>query len=148
MLLVTIFWCGVSGPFAVDAVVSTARHLRAQRVFATTTGQVARAWSEHDRRSAVPRLVYRYEVNGRSYESDRLAFGFPRSMSREEAQQFVEAHPVGGAVTVHYDPQQPGESVIQRDVPTWRWFMLVAILPFVAIGALLVLYTVRLAVRR
>lgn len=61
-----------------------------------------------------PRVVYEYLVNGVAYRSDRLAIG-PVATSRNDrkVEQEVARYPVGEAVRVFYNPQNPAEAVLQ-----------------------------------
>lgn len=86
--------------------------------------------------SYIPVVRYAYTVDGKGYANDRYSvldqpgFSLPQS-----AQAFVERHPAGSAVTVHYNPRSPGDSFIDNrldakkvDSTTW-----------IAIGVLVVL---------
>ena len=64
----------------------------------------------------VPRVSYRYTVNGAALEGTRIRFGLD-SQSREESAATVAPYPVGRAVTVYYDPAKPTESVLERLPP-------------------------------
>lgn len=58
-------------------------------------------------------LLYGYEVGGRGFEGDTVQFG-PKFVS---AKDLIDAlaikYPVGAAVTVHYDPDDPATSVLE-----------------------------------
>lgn len=60
------------------------------------------------------RVRYSYQVDGREYESDRLAFsrqigGRTRIQADDELRQYVP----GGPVVVHYDPLRPFRAVLR-----------------------------------
>ena len=63
-----------------------------------------------------PAVSYGYDVDGRTYFSDRL--GFTRVWTGEEsdAQAIVRRYPVGQAVTVYYDPDDPLRAVLTPGV--------------------------------
>jgi Protein of unknown function (DUF3592) len=67
-------------------------------------------------------VVYRYEVNDRQYKGDRLRLGMVASASFPNlAKRTAQAYPVGAEVTVHFNPQKPGESVLH---PYTNWHFL------------------------
>ena len=59
-------------------------------------------------------IRYTYAVQGRSYESTRIALG-PRRVSTSHAEVTRQAarYRVGAAVTVRYDPDDPSSAVLQ-----------------------------------
>lgn len=65
-------------------------------------------------RSWMIRVRYRYQVDGREFESDRIAFsrqigGRTRIQADDELQQYVP----GGPVLVYFDPAQPDRAVLR-----------------------------------
>ena len=59
-------------------------------------------------------ISYAYEVGGTRYRSDRLSFAQPHQHStRSAAEDELLAYPVGGPVTVHYDPARPADAVLR-----------------------------------
>ncbi|MBV6395014.1 MAG: hypothetical protein HFACDABA_00585 [Anaerolineales bacterium] len=67
-------------------------------------------------RSDYPAVVYQYEVNGKSYQSQRIKAGdkFMSVRIIGEAQATVARYPAGSRVTVFYDPNNPSESALER----------------------------------
>jgi hypothetical protein len=65
-----------------------------------------------------PVITYQYDVGGRVYTNDLLAFG-ARSLTRggigaeRKAQASVARYPLGGNVEMHYHPERPEESVLE-----------------------------------
>ena len=59
-----------------------------------------------------PRIVYRYTVGGQEYESSRIAYGPPLSGSRGRAEALAKTYDPANEVTVHYDPSNPAEAVL------------------------------------
>ena len=64
---------------------------------------------------AHPYAVYEYQVGGRTYRNDRIflvntAFGNPR--------QIAAQYPVGMAVQVYYNPNNPAEAALVRNIPS------------------------------
>lgn len=62
----------------------------------------------------VPDVAYSFSVGGQSYRGTRVSLG---EISGKFAEEALTRYPVGTMVTVHYDPADPGENVLERDVP-------------------------------
>jgi hypothetical protein len=62
-------------------------------------------------RRTEPVIRYRYEVDGRSYESSRFAFQ-EFVMLEDECEAIVARHPPGAAVEVYYLPRSPDRAAI------------------------------------
>jgi hypothetical protein len=58
-------------------------------------------------------VTYHYTVDGSSYCSSRIAFGSDLLFGLSAAQHAVESCPVGGAVTVYYNPRNPRQAVLE-----------------------------------
>jgi hypothetical protein len=59
-----------------------------------------------------PRISYEYKVDGRTYESDRVAFSMtstPRAVEKT-----MRRYTPGALVEVYYDPRQPERSVLEK----------------------------------
>jgi hypothetical protein len=61
-------------------------------------------------------IVYEFQVNGKTYHGERVSIG-------EEAPDFMvqetlAKYPVGAIATVFYNPADPDQAVLERDVPT------------------------------
>ena len=63
-------------------------------------------------------IKYRYEVDGLEYISDRLDFGTYKHKYKSEVYPTgtTNKYPVGKNVTVYYDPIDPEQAVISREV--------------------------------
>jgi hypothetical protein len=78
----------------------------------------------------VPVIRYSYSVGGSPYENDRYAvLDQPGSSNSSIAQAIVDRYPKGTAVTVHYNPDSPGDSFLDnkmdaRKVDWITWFMI------------------------
>jgi hypothetical protein len=57
-------------------------------------------------------VVYRYAVDGKQYENNRIAYG--RLTTEAGARAFVAAHPEGTTVMVFYDPDDPASAALER----------------------------------
>ncbi len=103
---------------------------RAAEAYVPVDGAVVESQLRHHHRSRgsgdtwSPRIVYRYTVDGRTYENDVYAHQHIAFTVEAAAQQIVDAHPVGGPIRVHYDPSTPASSVLSTVRPTTdgMWF--------------------------
>lgn len=79
--------------------------VQGQVVFSKTVKQ-AGGWE--------PVVRYQYDVNGKSYESgNRNTSGGWGTQDAGAADMIVSDHPKGSAVTVYYNPSNPGEAAIE-----------------------------------
>jgi len=67
-------------------------------------------------RSEIPVVVYQYQVNGKPYQSQTIKAGeqFFNVRLMGDAQKTIERYPVGAQVMVHYNPENPAESALER----------------------------------
>ena len=70
--------------------------------------------SSHSTESFWPEVEYKYQVDGKSYTStniklDGLLHGARVGTGEKEAEEVLARYPLNAAVTVYYDPEQPGE---------------------------------------
>lgn len=56
-------------------------------------------------------LQYSYQVNGSSYRGNDLGFDATRT-SREGIEKLLVSYPSGKAVAIHYNPENPSESML------------------------------------
>jgi hypothetical protein len=98
---------------------STAARQSAQS-WLSTTGMVLMS-SVQSRRSGnststFPVVVYQYEVNGKTYQSQTVKAGeqFMNVRILGQAQETADRYPVGANVTVYYNPANPAESALER----------------------------------
>jgi hypothetical protein len=93
-------------------------------------------------------IVYRYGVNGRSYESSRYAF---RPINtRAEAEAIVSRLPAGSDVDCYVSGDDPSEAVIDRELGSYLWLGLIpgAFVAVGLIGAIGSALAIPVAVRR
>ena len=71
-------------------------------------------------------IVYTYKVGDQSFTGSRVNFGGDHSSSsRSSWDSLVNRYPTGSEVTVYYDEQAPGESVLNPEVSSmimWIWY--------------------------
>jgi hypothetical protein len=81
-------------------------------------------------------VVYEYQVDGRSYVSDQVAFDHKSSLSIPDfAQQTVARYPVGQPVTVYYSPNDPAVAVLEPGLNAGVFFTLGFGLIFLTVAA-------------
>src|SRR5579863_2176834 len=56
-------------------------------------------------------VQYRYRAGGKEYQSDRIFWGGNEGRQKHIA-SVIAAYPQGSKVSVHYDPQNPAEAVL------------------------------------
>ncbi len=85
---------------------------------------------------------YRYEVDGVVYRSTRWDVNGPLEVrTREQAESLLGRYPVGGAVSVYWNPEQPGQAVLEPGGSGRGW-------AGVGFGLLLLVIGVREAAKR
>ena len=68
-----------------------------------------------------PQIRYRYMVNGRHFDNDKIAFGLVRgSFTWGYADRKVDKFPKGQIVDVHYDPNHPGDACLETGGLGWE----------------------------
>ena len=71
-----------------------------------------------------PEIYYEYQVNGKTFKSERVAFAVSYGFSR--AVQTVDSYPVGRRVTVYYKPNNPSSAALEPGIPPIAYIMLSA----------------------
>lgn len=119
----------------------------ASRSWPATEGRIVRSTLEESRKDGKTHysadIGYEYQLDGRTLTGSRVWIGDAYSSSPgNEFRTAVKRYPVGRQVQVHYDPQDPTESVLEPG-PTWSGSLLFLIgLGVLAIGGLLLLSAV------
>lgn len=81
-----------------------------------------------------PVVTYQYEVLGHKYSSDRVSFGFRvGSGNRAQAQAVADRYIAGNQIRVYYNPNNPGEAVLERtaqssNIAKWIVILIIVIL--------------------
>ncbi len=75
--------------------------------------------SSRGRNSIRPTVVYAYVVNERQYVSSNRGYGIVAG-PQYWAGEIVAKYPVGGVVTVYYDPNNPSDAVLEVG-RGWAW---------------------------
>ena len=58
-------------------------------------------------------VKYRYTVDGKSYTGERVTVSDNYQKTRSLANEVLKKYPVGGEVSVYYNPANPGSSVLK-----------------------------------
>ena len=88
----------------------------------------------------VPKVVYEYMVDGEVYSSMQLTIGFERSYDRrQKAEEVLTSYPVGVRVNVYYDPANPAEAALNRDLNGFNNVALIVGIVLLAIGVIILL---------
>lgn len=76
-----------------------------------------------------PKVEYTYQVGGETLTGNRLAFGGQVAQKNQAAvQKSLERYPVGGLVTVYYDPARLSEAVLERQAGGAKWSLVIGII--------------------
>ncbi len=62
------------------------------------------------------KVVYEYEVDGKTYASDALSFIARPSWDKQSAQTTVDRYPPGTTVEVFYSPDDPSQAVLRPGI--------------------------------
>jgi hypothetical protein len=92
-----------------------------------------------DTTNYVPSVQYEYQVGGQNYQGNRLAFQEKGYNSHKKAFKLVADFPVGGPVSVYFDPANPQNAVLERKAHGNNFILAVGgILVLAAISSLFV----------
>ena len=81
-----------------------------------------------------PHVAYQYQVNGQTFNSDRLTFG-SESTSESNGRKKIANYPEGSQVTVHYDPGNPNKAVLETKAGGVIYNVLLGLI-FIVLGIL------------
>lgn len=74
-------------------------------------------------------VKYDYEVGKTKYTGDKVRYGVGYG-DEKLVRQFVKQHPRGTQVTVYYNPDEPGDAVLETGVQHLDYFLALFIAPF------------------
>lgn len=84
--------------------------------FETVPGVVVSAKVEkledEDSTRYAPVLTYRYQVAGQNFTDDKIHFGAFNFARASQAERYLQLHPPGSKIDVHYDPADPARSQV------------------------------------
>lgn len=84
--------------------------------------------------SYVPQVSYRYEVNGTTFENNRIAVLDQQDFGRKEsADQYISPYGEGKEIPVYFDPSNPKESFLDNSISNKKidggtWILILALL--------------------
>ena len=99
--------------------------VRASQDWPTVQGTVIQSWvrkrSSTDDDGSVsysyyPEIHYQYQIVGIEYQGNKIAFGPKVGGNRPRAEKIIEKYPTGANVTVYYQPDKPGNAVLERSI--------------------------------
>ena len=61
-----------------------------------------------------PEIIYNYTVDGKTYESKEISYGFTEG-GEKEAREKVALYPIGSQVKAFYNPSYPDQSCLEID---------------------------------
>jgi hypothetical protein len=136
--------CLILGVFTLILHSSVAKHRDAERRFRPVQAAIlsSRVLSEErigdrdDPRKFYhrPAVAFRYEVDGRSYTSERYAFDETSSTDPRYAETVAQRYPPGRSVTAWFDPDRPEVAILESAPPGTLTFGLLFLRPFWALG--------------
>lgn len=80
-----------------------------------------------------PDIHFVYDAGVQEFTSDAYSFSKWATSDRSWAREIVVKHPVGSEHTCFYNPANPSEAVLNRDMPHWGIFLF-GLLPLLFIG--------------
>ena len=129
---------GALGIFLIFYSIRSRKKAEASQAWPSTMGrivaaEVKRSVSTDDddrtRYSYYPSVQYEYSVGSQTYTGKRIAFGGVTGYSSESRAAADLAHfPQGSQVAVYYNPEKPGEAVLERKAGGFAWGMVVGII--------------------
>ena len=88
--------------------------------------------------SYIPEVHFEYHVEGLLFDGKRIAFGSEVSFGmRKKAEAFLTEYPVGSAVSVFYNPDNPKEAVLSQKMRSMTAGLVVGIVLIVAMVCLM-----------
>jgi hypothetical protein len=104
---------------------ASARIVRSE--LATTT--------HHGKEAQLPLVEYEFSVSFHPVRGSRISIG-EIMPGTPEAQSALKRYPVGASAPVYYNPANPKESVLERDLPEkfWMVWIFIAVLAVICVG--------------
>ena len=127
--LVLIFsMATITGLFALAMGLLLAVAAVGQHGWPTTDGLVVSSYvDEHgilEDTTYSPVVIYDYDVDGAHLQGNRVTSSTFRSSERSWAEEVVNRYPVGEVVLVYYDPENPGNAVLEPGMDQSTWILI------------------------
>ena len=138
-------WVGVLFALAFPGVIAVAAATKLAEVkraasWKKASGRVIRSelttGKRFDRQVQLPLVEYEYSVGFHKFVGKRVSFA--EVTAGPDARAAIARYPAGTAVTVFYDPANPSESVIERELPSFVhaiWGVVAVMTAAIAFGA-------------
>jgi hypothetical protein len=98
-------------PFALYKAMQSVKMAKASTTWPTAPGTVTAAGIKKVMFRRQPQIAYTYSVNGTPFTSQRVSFA--SGYKSAEVDSILARYPVGAALTVAHDPQNPGEATLE-----------------------------------
>ena len=102
------------------------RQAEASQAWPSTSGRVVKTWVQETierdddgftEYKYTPHIQYEYSAGGARYTGERLNFGFTSVYGEMgPAEEALDLYPMGSQVTVYYNPEQPQDAVLDREM--------------------------------
>ena len=143
LVITLILWFSISSAFVI---IGSNSILKGQETesWPSTTGVIVSSYLDDDRSSDGTtygaKITYQYTLNGVSYTSYTISYGYAYTSDRSAARALVEEYTVGKTVTVYYNPSVPYEAVLIKGVTGASWLFFSVGMFFVILGVLVTVY--------
>jgi uncharacterized membrane protein YqjE len=136
LIVVWVVWTGMVAMFLAGGLWPIVAGLRAATSYQPVEATVVSADIEADETADEyrMRITYRYEVDGQTYQADRLGFGDPWTRRLRRLREEIQRYQPGTRIRAWYDPDRPARAVLQPRVPPSAWFLLLLLQPFLAVA--------------
>jgi hypothetical protein len=122
-----------AGIYMLQKALYSIREVVSSRNWPSTPGVVVRHTADISTGNArTHRAFYTFTVDGHTYDGNVYFIG-SRMTYKSELNDFFNHYALGNPVTVFYNPDKPGESLLQREQDT-NWFFLIFSLVVLAAG--------------
>jgi hypothetical protein len=74
-----------------------------------------------------PTVSYQYKIKNQSYNGNHIGFG-TTTYSKGKAEKIIALYPMGSPVTVHYDPADPSQAVLETKAKAGVTFLALGII--------------------
>lgn len=99
--------------------------------------------STSDGTSYSAEVRYTYDVEGRTYEGDRVRLGTPMSFGDDHAERVVDRFPAGAEVRAWVDPDDPTRAALDVERMAAEPLMFIFLTPFHCVGLVCIFIGVR-----
>ena len=76
----------------------------------------------------IPRILYRYNINGREYQSNNVIYGPDKAYNSLDIKTLMGNIGPGSTIQVYYNPDNPGETYVLNGTPNYMGALLGLIL--------------------